>query len=84
MRPKSLLCRAPRALTLHGSGILLTQLLVDLGALAGVVAMRLGRQGGVLLVLDTLNVLRCRLVLALLLAGELVGDAALILWWCLR
>jgi hypothetical protein len=69
------------ALALELGLLLLPQLLVELGALAGLVAVQLRGQGGVdlagaVLLAELLIVL----LLALLLALELVGDGALVLY----
>jgi hypothetical protein len=60
--------------------LLFTDLLVDLGALTGLVAVRTGRQRGVCAAALLVNRDVFLLILALLLAGELVLDGALVLW----
>lgn len=68
------------ALALELSLLLFPQLLVNLRAFAGLVAVCPGGQGGVLLGLPVLErQIRVVLLLALLLALELVGDGALVL-----
>jgi hypothetical protein len=69
------------ALGLELSLLLLAQLLVNLCALGGLVAVGARRQGSVLLGLAVLEGHVLALLLALLLALELVGDAALVLYW---
>jgi hypothetical protein len=69
------------ALALELGLLLFPQLLVELGALAGLVAVQLRGQGGVdlagaVLLAELLIVL----LLALLLALKLVGDGALVLY----
>jgi hypothetical protein len=58
---------------------LFTDLLVDLGALAGLVAVRAGRQRGIFAAALLVDGDIFLLILALLLAGELVLDGALVL-----
>jgi hypothetical protein len=67
------------ALALELGLLLLPQLLVELGALAGLVAVQLRGQGGVDLAGAVLLAELLVLLLALLLALELVGDGALVL-----
>jgi hypothetical protein len=69
------------ALGLELGLLLLAQLLVNLCALGGLVAVGARRQGSVLLGLAVLERHVLVLLLALLLALELVGDATLVLCW---
>jgi hypothetical protein len=71
---RSSLALAPQLLLL-----LFTDLLVDLGALAGLVAVRAGRQRSIFAAALLIDGDIFFLVLALLLAGELVLDGALVL-----
>jgi hypothetical protein len=58
----------------------LADLLIDLGALAGLVAVCAGRKSGICTAALLVNGDVFLLVLALLLTGELVLDGALVLW----
>jgi hypothetical protein len=60
--------------------VLFPQLLVNLGSLGGLVAVCPGGESSILLALPVLERLLLTLVLALLLAFQLVSNGSLILW----